>query len=64
MNKKHWNTITLDGSVPDYDTERMIDHSYGLVVKGLKKAERISLELAYGSDEIYKAAQLVNLEAP
>ncbi len=62
MNKKHWNTVTLDGSVPDYDTQKMIDHSYGLVVKGLKKAERNSLELAYGIDEIYKAPQLVNLE--
>lgn len=60
MNKKHWNTVTLDGSVPDYDVQRMIDHSYGLVVKGLKKAERTALELEYGADEIYKAPVLVN----
>lgn len=59
MNKKHWNTVTLDGSVPEYETQRMIDHSYGLVVKGLKKSERTALELAHGAEEIYKAEQLV-----
>ncbi|WP_193165928.1 MmcQ/YjbR family DNA-binding protein [Microbulbifer hainanensis] len=54
MNKKHWNTVLLDGSVPDYEIERMMDRSYGLVVKGLRKVEREALELAYGSDTIYR----------
>jgi predicted DNA-binding protein (MmcQ/YjbR family) len=31
MNKKHWNTIYLDGSVPDREVFSWIDHSYGLV---------------------------------
>jgi predicted DNA-binding protein (MmcQ/YjbR family) len=35
MNKKHWNTIVLDESLPDSLIKEMIDHSYGLVVKGL-----------------------------
>src|SRR5687768_12377120 len=35
MNKKHWNTVQLDDSVPDGELERMIDNSYALVVKGL-----------------------------
>jgi predicted DNA-binding protein (MmcQ/YjbR family) len=31
MNKKHWNTILLDGSIPDKDVLSWIDHSYDLV---------------------------------
>jgi predicted DNA-binding protein (MmcQ/YjbR family) len=40
MNKRHWNTIALDGSIPDDEILAMIDDSYNLVVKGLKKADR------------------------
>ena len=40
LNKKHWNTVTIDGSISTPEIERMIDHSYDLVVQGLKKAER------------------------
>src|SRR5690349_21165784 len=43
MNKKHWNTVMLDGTVPDRDVREMIEHSYELIVKGLKKAEREEL---------------------
>ncbi|MCX6325090.1 MAG: MmcQ/YjbR family DNA-binding protein [Bacteroidia bacterium] len=31
MNKKHWNTVLLDGSVPDKDVISWIDHSYYLI---------------------------------
>jgi predicted DNA-binding protein (MmcQ/YjbR family) len=31
MNKKHWNTINLDGSIPDKEVFSWIDHSYELV---------------------------------
>ena len=31
MNKKHWNTIILDGSVPDREVFKWIDHSYDLI---------------------------------
>jgi len=48
MNKRHWNTITLDGSVPYNEIEEMIDESYDLVVKGLAKAAQ--RELAELSD--------------
>ena len=37
MNKKHWNTIILDGSIPNDELSTMIDDSYNLVIKGLKK---------------------------
>ena len=38
MNKKHWNTVQMDGGVPDTEVRRMIDHSYDLVAKALPKA--------------------------
>ncbi|HBC79847.1 MAG TPA: MmcQ-like protein [Bacteroidales bacterium] len=31
MNKKHWNTVYVDGTVPDKDLFSWIDHSYDLV---------------------------------
>jgi predicted DNA-binding protein (MmcQ/YjbR family) len=31
MNKKHWNTVVLDGSIPDYLIFAWTDHSYELV---------------------------------
>jgi len=37
MNKKHWNTVGIEGGVPDPELRKMIDHSYDLVVKGLRK---------------------------
>ena len=37
MNKKYWNTIILDGSIPAKEVLAMIDHSYDEVVKGNKK---------------------------
>jgi len=40
LNKDHWNTIVLDGSVPEPFLKDMIDESYRLVVKGLKKADK------------------------
>lgn len=33
MNKQHWNTIILDGSVPMKLVKELIDHSYELVTK-------------------------------
>ncbi|HKP93678.1 MAG TPA: MmcQ/YjbR family DNA-binding protein [Chthoniobacterales bacterium] len=37
MNKKHWNTVVLDGVIPDNEVKTMIDHSYELVAKRLPK---------------------------
>jgi predicted DNA-binding protein (MmcQ/YjbR family) len=31
MNKKHWNTVLLDGTIPDMEIFSWIDHSYSLV---------------------------------
>ena len=40
MNKRHWNTVVLDGSIPDTEILSMIDDSYALVVQGLPKSKR------------------------
>ena len=39
MSKKHWNSVTTDGSVPDDKITHLIDHSYDLVVSSLKKSD-------------------------
>jgi predicted DNA-binding protein (MmcQ/YjbR family) len=33
MNKKHWNTIIIDGTIIDNEILKWIDHSYDLVSK-------------------------------
>ena len=38
MNKKHWNTVEIEGGIPNIELRKMIDHSYELVIKGLPKA--------------------------
>ncbi len=43
MNKQHWNTVALDGSLTVPELQRMVDHSYELVVRSLKKADRQQL---------------------
>jgi predicted DNA-binding protein (MmcQ/YjbR family) len=40
LNKRHWNTITLDGSLPDETVFEMLEDSYDLVVAGLPRARR------------------------
>jgi predicted DNA-binding protein (MmcQ/YjbR family) len=43
MNKKHWNTVVLDGVIPSVEIRKMVDHSYGLVVQSLPKVKREKL---------------------
>jgi predicted DNA-binding protein (MmcQ/YjbR family) len=43
LNKRHWNTITLDGSLPDQLVRDMIEDSYDLVVSALPKRTREQL---------------------
>jgi predicted DNA-binding protein (MmcQ/YjbR family) len=43
MNKNHWNTVTIDGSIPEPELLGMIDDSYDLVVKSLPRAARDEL---------------------
>lgn len=37
QNKEHWNSIILDGTIPDYDVIRMIEESYSLTAEKEKK---------------------------
>ena len=43
MSKKHWNTVELEGGIPERELKEMIDHSYELVVKSLPKKEQARL---------------------
>ncbi|MCV2886229.1 MmcQ/YjbR family DNA-binding protein [Aestuariibacter sp. AA17] len=47
MNKRHWITVQLDGSVPEGEVKRLVDNSFMLVVNGLPKRERASLALHF-----------------
>ncbi|HEV3293371.1 MAG TPA: MmcQ/YjbR family DNA-binding protein [Streptosporangiaceae bacterium] len=40
LNKRHWNTITLDGSLPDQMVTDLLGDSYDLVVASLPRARR------------------------
>lgn len=44
MSKKHWNTVVIDGSIPDERIYWLIDMSYDLVLKGLTKKEREAVQ--------------------
>ncbi len=54
MNKRHWNTVRLDGSIPRGELERMIDSSYALVVRGLARTTRQGLEVRHGRQALYR----------
>jgi predicted DNA-binding protein (MmcQ/YjbR family) len=46
QNKRHWNTVELDGSIDDSELRHMIDHSYQQVVANLPRAARDRLPTA------------------
>jgi len=46
MNKRHWNTVTADGDLPDGLVRELVEDSYDLVVAGLPRAERLRLDRA------------------
>ena len=43
MNKKHWNTIIADGTIPTKIIKEMIDDSYLLIIKSLPKKQQEDL---------------------
>jgi predicted DNA-binding protein (MmcQ/YjbR family) len=43
LNKRHWNTVTLDGSISDQMLRDMIEDSYDLVVSRLPISRRRAL---------------------
>ncbi len=40
LNKRHWNTVTIDGSLPDQMLSELLTDSYDLVVASLPKTRR------------------------
>ena len=44
LNKRHWNTVLLDGSLADRMVCEMIEVSHGLIVASLSRAQRAALE--------------------
>ena len=57
MNKRHWNTVLLDDSIPRGEIERMIDNSFALVVRGLPRSKRQALEIRHGRAQLYAERQ-------
>jgi predicted DNA-binding protein (MmcQ/YjbR family) len=43
LNKRHWNTVELDGSIDDDELRDMVAHSYEVVVQRLPKRQRTAL---------------------
>ncbi|HSV65040.1 MAG TPA: MmcQ/YjbR family DNA-binding protein [Mycobacteriales bacterium] len=43
VNKKHWNTVLLDGTVPSDEVREMVEHAYKRVVDSLPKYVRARL---------------------
>jgi predicted DNA-binding protein (MmcQ/YjbR family) len=43
LNKRHWNTVILDGSVPDDELREWIEDSYGLTAASLSRARQAEI---------------------
>ncbi len=43
LNKRHWNTVTVDGSLPNQMIKDMVEDSYDLVVSQLPASRRRAL---------------------
>lgn len=43
MNKQHWNSIYLDGVVPQADVERMLQNAYELILHSLTKKKQAEI---------------------
>lgn len=50
MSKKHWNSVLLDGTVPDDEVVEMLRHSYVLVASSLRRADRDRVIAVLGDD--------------
>jgi predicted DNA-binding protein (MmcQ/YjbR family) len=57
LNKRHWNTLLIDGSLPDRTIRDMVEDSYDLVVSGLPRSQRHAL--GWRADERQDSKDLV-----
>ncbi len=53
LNKRHWNTVLVDGSLPDGMIKDMVEDSYDLVVSRLPQAQRRALGWRAASSTAY-----------
>ncbi|MFC5910712.1 MmcQ/YjbR family DNA-binding protein [Streptacidiphilus monticola] len=44
MDKRHWNTVSLDGTLPDDLVRELVEDSYDLVVAKLPRREQLALD--------------------
>jgi predicted DNA-binding protein (MmcQ/YjbR family) len=44
LNKRHWNTVLLDGSLPDRLVREMVEDSYDLIVSALPRKQQLLLD--------------------
>jgi predicted DNA-binding protein (MmcQ/YjbR family) len=44
-NKRHWNSVHLDGSIEAVELQEMIEHSYALIVNRLPRAQRARIQI-------------------
>ena len=49
LNKRHWNTVVIDGSMPDAMIADMVEDSYDLIVSRLSRTRRRALGWSRGS---------------
>jgi predicted DNA-binding protein (MmcQ/YjbR family) len=50
LNKRHWNTVIIDGSLPERMIRDLIEDSYDLIVSRLPRSQRRAL--GWGSDGV------------
>ncbi len=48
LNKRHWNTVTVDGAIADAMVRDMVEDSYDLVVSSLSRSKRRALRWREG----------------
>ncbi|MDQ1702796.1 MAG: hypothetical protein QOF57_2048 [Frankiaceae bacterium] len=51
QNKRHWNTVTLGGDVPDEVLEELVEHSYELVFASLPRRDRDAIDVRGAAGE-------------
>ena len=49
-NKRHWNTVDLNGTIEPDEVREMLDHSYDLVFRSLTKAKRTEIAQSSGDN--------------
>jgi predicted DNA-binding protein (MmcQ/YjbR family) len=55
LNKRHWNTVIIDGSLPEQMIKDMIEDSYDLVVSQLPESRRRALGWTTDAPQAHRA---------